>query len=52
MASDTLPVLSDPNFPQDFEDAIEFEIRRVERVLERYQIPAASQKETAEVSRG
>lgn len=34
MAGTNLTVLSSPQFPQHFEDAIEFEIRRVQRVLQ------------------
>lgn len=52
MASDTLPALSDPNFPQDFEDAIEFEIRRVREIVERHMPLPAETEQEAEVSRG
>lgn len=34
MAADTLPVLSRSNFPQVFEDAVSFEVRRVSKAVD------------------
>ena len=38
MASETLSALSHPNFPQTFESAIDFEIRRVSRIADQAQL--------------